>query len=332
MGRWFQKTTVGKTALSNLWLRHWSVGEAQPVITAAENDTGPSPAGHSSVSLGGSHNPTCAWRGRASSFCNGVSTQHKCYWGSATSTMWHKRGWTDQKSGSCLGGTTPQRKPEKELQKKKKKKERKGLHCKLLKRKNRKSSLANPCAIFSCPIIRVLSSWVLEPYITPQRLKKKKKKKCLERKSKLRFRVNRASWCFRLSFAASLETTTLGQGSDGMLPYWQWFNENTLLFKHFFCFLSIVFSPNFFFSPSRGWIQETNPECLHDGWCYRCRSSACQGNWLLLGVSLAYSSEERKRDIDGGDDAWRMPGPENTRPRATRRTHLIPSKGNGKQF
>ena len=132
--------------------------------------------------------------------------------------------------------------------KKKKKKERKGLHCKLLKRKNRKSSLANPCAIFSCPIIRVLSSWVLEPYITPQRLKKKKKKKCLERKSKLRFRVNRASWCFRLSFAASLETTTLGQGSDGMLPYWQWFNENTLLFKHFFCFLSIVFSPNFFFS------------------------------------------------------------------------------------
>lgn len=152
-----------------------------PVITAVENDTGTSPAGHSSVSLG-SHNSICACRGLASSFWNGVSAQHKRYWGSATSTMWHTRGWTDQKSGPCLGRTSPQRKPrEGTAITKIQRKERKGLHCKRLKRKNRKSSLAIPCTIFSCPVVRVLSSWVLEPYITPQRFKKKKK--CLERKA-----------------------------------------------------------------------------------------------------------------------------------------------------
>ena len=209
-----------------------------PLLTAVENDAGTPPAGHSSVSLG-SHNSVCACRGLASSFWNGVSTQRKNYWGSATSTMWHKGGWTGQESGPC-SGRTPQRKPREgtTITEKEQRKERKGLHCKLLKRKNRKSSLAIPHAIFRCPVVRVLSSWVLEPYITPQRLKKKMPRK----KSKLCFCVNWVSWRFRLSSAVSLETTTLGQGPDRMLSYWQWFNENTLLIKHFF-FLSIVFFP-----------------------------------------------------------------------------------------
>lgn len=47
----------------------------------------------------------------------------------------------DQKNGPCLGGTAPQRKQKEGT--------KKGLHCKLLKRKKIKSSLAIPCAISS---------------------------------------------------------------------------------------------------------------------------------------------------------------------------------------
>ena len=249
MGRWFKKTTVGKTTYQTCDADTKAWVKQHPVITAVGNDTGTSPAGHSSVSLG-SHNSVCACRGLASSFWNGVSAQRKHYWGSTTSTVWHKGGWTGQERGPCSGRTTPQRKPREgtTITEKEKRKERKGLHCKLLKRKNRKSSLAIPCAIFRCPVIRVLSSWVLEPYITTQRLKKKKMPR---KKSKLRFRVNWVSWRFRLSSAVSLETTTLGQGPDRMLSYWQWFNENTLLFKHLFCFKHSLF-PLTFFHPLEG--------------------------------------------------------------------------------
>ena len=176
MGRWFQKTTVGKTTLSNLWLRHWSVGETQPVITAAENDTGPSPAGHSSVSLGGRIIPLVL--GEAWPLHFGMGWAHNT---KATGAPQPAPCGTKEvgriRRGDPAWGEQPLRGNQRRNYKKERKKERKGLHCKLLKRKNRKSSLANPCAIFSCPIIRVLSSWVLEPYITPQRLKKKKKKK-----------------------------------------------------------------------------------------------------------------------------------------------------------
>lgn len=57
-----------------------------------------------------------------------------------------------------------------------------------------------------------------------------------------------------------------------------------------------------------------NLKCLRGGWCCRCHSFVCPSNWLLLGVSLAYSSEERKRDIDVGRDAASEPAPQTPGP------------------
>lgn len=69
-----------------------------------------------------------------------------------TSTMWHKGGGTDQKNGPCSGRTARQRKQNEGT--------KEGLHCKRLKRKTRKSSLAIPCAVY--PVALWLGSFPVE--------------------------------------------------------------------------------------------------------------------------------------------------------------------------
>lgn len=127
MGRWFQKTTVGKTTLSNLWLRHWSVGEAQPVITAAESDTGLSPAGHSSVSLGGRTIPLVLGEAWPLHFGMGWAHNTNATGAPQPAPCGTKEVGRIRRVDPAWGGTTPQRKPEKELQKKKKRKKKSAL-------------------------------------------------------------------------------------------------------------------------------------------------------------------------------------------------------------
>lgn len=43
-------------------------------------------------------------------------------------------------------------------------------------------------------------------------------------------------------------------------------------------------------------------KCFYGGWCYRCYSFVCSSSWLFFGVLLVYLFEERKRDIDVGND------------------------------
>lgn len=199
-----------------------------PVITAVENDTGTSPAGHSSVSLG-SHNSICACRGPGlfilewewahnTNATLGLRDQHHVAHKRLDGSEEWTPAWGEQALRGNQEGTAITK-----IQK------RKGLHCKRL-RKNRKSGLAIPCTIFSCPVVGSFQLSIGALHHSTEI----KKKKMPRKKSKLRFRVNWVSWWFRLGSAVSLETTTLGQGPDGMLSYWQWFNENTLLFKHFF--------------------------------------------------------------------------------------------------